>query len=399
MKILVMLPRVPFPLHDGGAIAMFNLVKGLKENGADLTVFAYNTIKHFNDPIPQEIKGLGSIHTVFIDNRVKPLGAFLNLFSSTSYNIERFKSEKVEQELSVILSNNTFDIIHFDSLYTGIYLSIVKRLSPNTKCVLRQHNVEYQIWDRIAQGASLLKKAYLNILVKRLKQEEDTLIPEFDAIVPITDVDAISFEQSGAKKQHVCPVGVNMGSYTTVQKESNTSLNVFHLGSLDWMPNLEGIEWFLNEVWPLVIKELPKVQFHIAGRNMPQWITALDGSNNIVIDGEIPSAPEYLKSNSIMVVPLKSGSGMRVKIIEGFAAGKAIVSTTVGAEGIKYSEDENIAIADTPVEFSNKLIDLLGSKEKIAQMGQQAQVLVSREYSDVSTAKSLMHFYEGLIVK
>lgn len=390
-----MLPRVPFPLLDGGAIAMYNLVKGLKDSGADLTIFAYNTIKHFSDPIPTEILGLGKIHTCYIDNRVKPIGAFLNLFSSESYNISRFKSKCVEEKIEEILKNEIFDIIHFDSLYTGIYQPIIKKQAPNTLTVLRQHNIEYQIWDRIASGSTGLKKWYLKTLVKKLKKEENQLIPEFDAIIPITSIDAACFKKAGAKNQYVCPVGVNLKQYDGEPKMDDNS--VFHLGSLDWMPNLEGMKWFIDEVWPLVIKDFSKAKFHIAGRNVPDWIKSLDGKQNIVVDGEIPSAPKYLQSKQIMVVPLKSGSGMRVKIIEGFAAGKAIVSTSVGAEGINYTKGINIEIQDTASDFASSIVNLLKDKDKVTRLGENSKTLIRDEYSEVATAKGLIDFYHSLL--
>ena len=390
-----MLPRVPFPLLDGGAIAMYNLVKGLKSSGADLTILAYNTIKHFADPIPVEILELGKVHTCYIDNRVKPIGAFLNLFSSKSYNISRFKSESVEDKLRVLLTNNTFDIIHFDSLYTGIYLPSAKQLAPNTITVLRQHNIEYQIWDRIATGSSGLKKWYLNMLVKRLRNEEQQLIPQFDAIIPITSIDAKCFESVGAQNQYVCPVGVNLNQYDIKTVIDDNS--VFHLGSLDWMPNLEGMKWFIDAVWPLVINSYPQAKFYIAGRNVPDWIKELDGQNNIVVDGEIPSAPKYLQSKQIMVVPLKSGSGMRVKIIEGFAAGKAIVSTRVGAEGINYTKGVNIEIEDDAKEFASSIVKLLIDKEKVSLLGENSKNLIRKEYSEEATAKGLINFYNSLL--
>ena len=394
LKVLVMLPRVPYPLKDGGAIAMYNLLRGMYLQDTDLTVLSYNTIKHFADPIPKEISEFGDLHTVFIDNRIKPLDALLNLFTNESYHITRFQSEEVEETLSEILQAKKFDVIHCDSLYTGIYLPIIKQFAPTSKVVLRQHNIEYQIWERIAKGAKGFKKWYLSVLSERLKKVEYSLIPQFDAIIPITPIDALTFTKMGAKKQYVCPVGVNMEQYSLDDKvEENT---IFHLGSLDWMPNLEGMKWFLEKVWPIVHNQSPKAKFYIAGRNVPDWILNYHGKQNIVVDGEIPSAPQYLKSKQIMVVPLKSGSGMRVKIIEGFAAGKAIVSTTIGAEGIACENGVHIEIADTEKEFAEKIVNLLNNNAKVASLGANAKVLISEKYSDLATAKGLIDFYRSL---
>lgn len=394
LKVLVMLPRVPYPLKDGGAIAMYNLLRGMYLQNTELTILSYNTIKHFADPIPKEVADLGDLHTVFIDNRIKPLDALINLFTTASYHISRFQTDEVEEKLSEILQTKKFDIIHCDSLYTGIYLPVIKQFAPKSKVVLRQHNIEYQIWERIAIRAKGLKKWYLSVLSERLKKVEYSLIPQFDAIIPITPIDALTFTKMGAKQQYVCPVGVNMEQYSLDDKvEENT---VFHLGSLDWMPNLEGMKWFLEKVWPIVHAQSTKATFHIAGRNVPDWILNYNGKQNIVVDGEIPSAPQYLKSKQIMVVPLKSGSGMRVKIIEGFAAGKAIVSTTIGAEGIACEDNVHIEIADTEIEFANNIVNLLNNSDKTSFLGSNAKELIREKYSDIATAKGLVDFYRNM---
>lgn len=394
MKILAILPRIPFPLKDGGAIAIYNLLDGLAKSGVSLRILSYNTTKHFVDPLPAEVTRFGRIETVTIDNQIKPIDALLNLFSSESYHISRFVSDEFEDKLTEVLKEETFDVIHFDNLITAPYLSIARSIQPNAVCALRQHNVEYQIWERIAEGASVLKKWYVSLLARRLKAYEETQIPLFDAIIPITPLDGLTFEKIGAKNQHVCPVGVDPEKFTVSNEfEDNT---VFHLGSLDWMPNQEGVKWFVEYVWPLVLKEQPNAKFHIAGRYVPAWINAYDGHNQIVVDGEVPDAKLFMASKGIMVVPLKSGSGMRVKIIEGFAQGKAIVSTGIGAEGINYKDGEHIEIADDAKEISEKIINLLKDRASIVQLGQSARKLVEEQYSNKSTVSGLLEFYKTI---
>lgn len=397
MKILTILFRVPFPLKDGGAIALFNLVKGLSDQGHDLTVLSYNTTKHFVNPLPPEITSLGKIVTVAIDNRIKPIKALLNLLGSQSYHVERFVSDEFRKALKNILQKETFDVIHFDGLFTSMYLDVAREFAPNTPCTLRQHNVEHQIWQRVAEGAKGFKKAYLNNLAKRLEKYEKSVIPRFDAIIPITAIDAQTFEKLGAKQQYVLPVGVDTDRFeSNIQTQPKS---VFHIGSLDWMPNQEGVKWFLESVWPLVLAEEPSATFHIAGRDIPNWVTAYQGKNNVFVAGEVNSAADFMNSKAIMIVPLKSGSGMRVKIIEGFAARKAIVSTAVGAEGINYEKGNHIEIADTEKQFASKILILLNNEPKIKELGDNAHDLVTREYSNEATVCGLVDFYTQLISK
>lgn len=395
MKILAILFRVPFPLKDGGAIALYNLVKGLSEQGHELTILSYNTTKHYVNPLPQEITSLGKVITVDIDNRIKPIKALLNLFGSQSYHVERFITDEFSKTLQEILEKETFDVIHFDGLFTSMYLETAKKYASKTPCALRQHNVEHQIWERVAEGAKGLKKWYLTILASRLKKYEQSVLPQFDTIVPITAIDAQSFKKMGVKKQYVLPVGVDTNRFESKLNPDRKS--VFHLGSLDWMPNQEGVKWFVELVWPLVLKEEPEASFYIAGRDIPDWIKAYHGKNKVYIAGEVESASDFMNSKEIMIVPLKSGSGMRVKIIEGFAARKAIVSTAVGAEGINYEKGTHIEIADSEKEFASKILILLNNEPKIKELGEQAFELVKKEYSNAATVKGLVGYYSELI--
>ena len=172
--------------------------------------------------------------------------------------------------------------------------------------------------------------------------------------------------------------------------------SVFHIGALDWSPNQEGLDWFIKRIWPRLNKKYPKLKFYIAGRNAPGYIRNIN-KPNVVFLGEVDDAYQFMAGKSIMIVPLLSGSGMRIKIIEGMALSKSIVSTSIGAEGIGVTHDQNIIIADDPEYFAEGIERLLNNFDKFEALGSDARAFVDENYDNLSISKSLLGFYKELI--
>jgi glycosyltransferase involved in cell wall biosynthesis len=164
---------------------------------------------------------------------------------------------------------------------------------------------------------------------------------------------------------------------------------------MDWAPNLEGLDWFLENIWPVINANEPDIKFYLAGRDMPERYFEMETPNLVVI-GEVEDAVKFIKSKSLMIVPLLSGGGIRVKIIEGMALGKAIISTSVGAEGIHYTNKKNIWIADTAEEFTKAVSYFKSNPNKIVEMGNHARNLVEREYANEVIINKLISFYKYL---
>jgi len=164
---------------------------------------------------------------------------------------------------------------------------------------------------------------------------------------------------------------------------------------MDWMPNQEGIRWFLENVWPALSVGFPGLKLYLAGRNMPEWLKKAN-IPEVIIEGEVKNAFEYMQSKTVMIVPLLAGSGIRVKIIEGMACGNTIISTSTGAEGISYTDGKNILIADTPSAFIQQIKKCLENPSMCLEIEQQAMKLVDEEYNNESITSRLTGFYEKL---
>ncbi len=274
-----------------------------------------------------------------------------------------------------------------------LYIDTIRKYSK-AKISLRAHNLEYLVWERLADSErNPVKRMYLNILTKRLLHFEAKAIEKVDFLIPITSVDAELFEAMNTDASvFVSPAGLDLEDYV-IDKSKKDWPGIFHLGALNWMPNVQGIEWFLKEIWPKLHTAFPKLKFYIAGRNMPDWLNKLDRVGVVAV-GEVENAVDFMNSKSIMVVPLLSGSGMRIKIIEGLALGKTIVSTSIGAEGIDYEDETDILIADEPDEFINAIKKCINNPDLANRIGKNARQLAEKEYSNKILVGKLIGFYE-----
>lgn len=393
LKILLLVNRVPWPVKDGGTLAHYNLLKGLSDAGCDITLAAMNTSKHHVDvnKLPATFTRLAKLHTAFVDNRVKALPAFINLFGKQSYNIQRFITPAYEQLLVDLLSKQQFDLILFDGLYTAPYIDVVRKHSQ-AKIWLRQHNVEYKIWESLVhQTKQLLKKNYVKLLTNRLKKFEQQVLPKFDAVIALTQKDITDMQALGCHQpMFVSPVGIDFKQ--TVSKVTVQPNSVFHLGAMDWQPNQQAMEWFVTEVWPLVIKQQPDAIFYMAGKKMPASFKKYQTSN-IKIMGEVEDATVFMQSKQIMVVPLFAGSGIRVKILEGMSLGKAIVTTTLGVEGIDAQHKKHVLVADDASAFANAIVELLQNQTMAEQLGNEAKQLATDQYHNNKVITRLLNFY------
>lgn len=402
MNILQLCNKMPYPPKDGGSIAILNLSKGLVELGHKVTILAMNTSKHYFsvDDIPIDLKSKINFYDVFVDTKINPLNLIINLlFSKFPYNAKRFISTKFKNKLINILRYNDYDIIQLEGLYLSPYINVIKEYSK-AKVVYRAHNIEHEIWERTtAKQHNIAKKFYLEILTNRLKKFEISTINKYDAVVPITERDAICLNKLGNNKPvHVLPTGIN-ASELNPRNIKIEFPSLFYIGALDWAPNQEGIIWFLNNIWINIFDKHKNLKLYVAGRNAPQWLINKLKKENIFYLGEIDNAYEFMASKAIMIVPLLSGSGMRIKIIEGMALGKTIISTTIGAEGINVTNNENILIADNPNDFVDEIDKILNNKMLFNNIGKNAITFVENNYDNLALTSLLVDFYRGLKIK
>ena len=404
MKILLLCNKSPYPAREGGPIAMNMIIEGLIRAGHNVKVLAVNSNKYNVElsSIPEEYRKKTGIELVYVDLSIQPLAAFRNFFSNRSYHVERFISRNLENTLIRILQAEKFDIVQFEMLYMSPYAQVVRKYS-DARIVLRAHNIEHLIWQRIAASTkNPLKRLYLQHLVRKLKKYECSIVRQFDGIAAITEQDAAFFRSAGCWQPEAgnrspviaIPFGIDPEQFPETNAEPEFP-SLFSIGAMDWIPNLEGICWFLEQVWPEIHRKYPELHYYLAGRHMPGWLRE-KRLPNVEVVGEVEDAMAFMHSKAILIVPLFSGSGIRIKIIEGMATGKPIISTTIGAEGIRYTRDHDIFIADTPVEFVQCISACIENKAMCETIGRNARDLILAEYNRDLIISKLLGFYQKI---
>jgi polysaccharide biosynthesis protein PslH len=401
MRILQLCKKFPFPLKDGESLATTYLAKALHEQGCEVTLLSMNTSKHRADlsQLPHDFDHYQAIHAVEVDNHLRPFDALRNLlFSSDSYHVERFVVAEFEQQLIHLLKQQHFDVVQMETIFLSNYVPIVRRYS-DALVVMRSHNVEHEIWERVAQTSSPLKKWYLQTINPRLKQYEQTHLNNYDLVACISKRDLEQYHQLGLK-QHavVTPIGLDSRDYQPDYGAYMRPLSLAFIGSLDWMPNQDGLEWFLETIWrPLIQPRFPQLTFHIAGRNTPERFLRLQ-MPGVVVHGEVPSAREFLNRHAISVVPLLSGGGMRAKILESMALGRVTISTAVGLEGIDATHEQQVLVADTPEQWLTQIEWCVAAHQAQAlqQLGERASVFCKENYDNLGVSTRLLQTYRAM---
>ncbi|MEO8066633.1 MAG: glycosyltransferase family 4 protein [Flavobacteriales bacterium] len=396
MRILQLCNKPPYPPIDGGSKAMHNITRGLLAAGHEVKVLCISTPKHTLDidAIPKAYARATHIEGVFVDTSMNMVDAFTDLVTMDNYNISRFFSADMDIRLIRLLSERRFDVILLESLFSTPYIATIRRYTK-ARIVLRSHNLEHVIQERIATGErNFLKKPYRHFLARQLKKYEMAVLEQVDGVAAISPSDAEKFT-SHCKSTPIAtiPFGVDPEEYP-VSTPTGAPI-FFHLGSMDWLPNEEGVRWLLESVWPKVLKREPKARLHMAGNKMPKDLTGAD-TEGATISGRVRNALAWMAARHVMVVPLFSAGGMRVKIIEGMAMGKCVISTPIGAEGIEHTDGKDIILAKSPTEFADRMVELMEAPERAAIIGKNARKLVEDRYSDRRIVRDLVTFFKSL---
>jgi len=431
MKILVVGNRVPWPLHDGGAIATYGMLRSLAENGAEVDFFSFNTKKHFaENTIIEKYFGFCKVHLVSLDASVKPLKALWNLLFGGSYHMERYDNLEAAVELYDLIQSSNYDCVMAEGLYSmPIALRVMKQLSFKAdglgsneihenrsesvqkkpiKWVYRSHNLEYQIWERLAISEQQpLKRWYLALQSKRLKRYEIDAWCEMDAIVPIVETDSnvilatvseihknnqlnSGYSVANQPQIHVYQPGIAIESpFAFVHRP----LSIFHIGSMEWQANEQGVMWFLKKVWPRVLSAQPNVKFHLAGKGLSKTDPRFF-QTGIVNHGEVDDAEVFMQSRGIMIVPIQAGSGIRIKSLEAMALGVPVVSTSIGAQGLSVESGTQMLIADDPEGFADGIIQLLLNPAASQEITQQARAYVEQHHNLKRNTAELLAFLQ-----
>ncbi len=390
---------MPFYARDGGALAVQRSLQTLLSTGAQVHMLAVNSTKQWitKEQFESEIISNRNFEFVRVDTRVNAFSALLNLLGSHDYFTRRFYSKKMESRINELLAYNHFDAILLEHLSMAHYIKAIKANST-APVILKAHNVESYLAKQLLVGSNnVFKRAYLKWQVRRLYIFEQTTSMRVDGIVAFTKEDASSLHSGKTdQKISVQPLPFLDSCNAFSENKRGNENSFYHIGSMDWWPNQEAMLWFLEKVWPLLDGKM-SASFHFAGKQMPQKFYTYN-SQNIYCDGEVESAANYHLQNGIMVVPLLSGSGIRVKIIEAMSLGKCIITTALGAQGIGCTHGCNILIADTAQEFAELICLCNKDSDYVERIGNEAKAFAHKYLSNNEAAQKCKAFLEECII-
>lgn len=397
MKILIVTDKPPWPGTSGGALAVMSAIKGLLDQQVELTVIYTVTGKHPDSRSrnPEENTAEAQVIPVRINTSIKILNLILNLlFSRLPYNVKRFKKKRFSKKLKSFVQKEQFDIVQIEGLNMSAYIDCIRKHS-NSIIALRSHNVEHEIWERLSAGEkNVFRKYYLQVLSRRLKNYELQTINSCDCHITLTDRDKVYFENAGIE---IPGFTFPYARATSVPDRSKANSKIIgYIGSLDWKPNQEGIQWFINKVWSAVHKEHPDHLIVIAGRNAPDWLIKKFNKPGIEYLGEIDNAEAFMNRSHTVIIPLLSGSGIRVRAIQAMSMGIPVVTTSKGIEGINARHGKELLIASTASEYIQNLTEIIEDKELYNNMSGNARAFIKKYYDNKKLSGELVEFYSKI---
>jgi len=380
---------MPFPPNDGGTLAMYQLSKAMLDMGWTVKILGIGTAKHPITEMPiDEVFKKTDPEGVTIDTTPKVGGLLKATFSKNNYIVNRFEDEEFRSLISKTLEDSKYDLVILEGTFTAIYIDLIKRKFKGIT-MMRSHNVEFQLWeDRMHNEPSSIKRFLLKAPIEQLREFELSELKKVDVVAAISMSDKAFFNSYfGLRKTIYVPFGIALPEPIAEYLEQENKI-VF-LGALDWDPNVQGVHWFLENVWGLLREKNSELEFHIAGRNANDNF----GKNlpeGVVFHGEVADAHSFISSGIVFVVPLMSGSGIRIKIIEGLALGQVVATTTKGALGIPAQDQRDILISDTPKHMARQILDIIKLPKTRQSISIHARKLAEKEFDISNTQKALL---------
>lgn len=388
MKILVVSAVLPYPLHSGGQVRMYNLLKRLSLTH-EITLVSF--IRDENEQ--QYKKDLSFCHEVYMVNRGRAwqLGYIARaIFTRMPFLLATYTNGKMHRLLTKLLAKNTYDRIHLEPFY--VWPSI-----PNTDIpiIVSEHNVEYEVYNEYVRRFSFLPlKSLLAIDVDKLKRWERYIWRKAHKLTAVSTRDRDVMEAYLSFPVSVVPNGVDTSWFTYKKQNMKEKKNLLFVGNFRWLPNREAVEWLLTDIWPRIAKRFPESTLRIIGRNMPESVQKRATNRVICLADVSDIRNEYMRA-SVLLAPMTIAGGTKFKVLEAMASGVPVISTVEGIEGIQCEEDKHVLIATNAQTFVDQLVKLDTDYSLLANITKNARVLVEYAYNWDTIAETLEKVWKG----
>jgi len=391
-NVLIISNKPPYPIVDGGCFAMSKFEQLLKDKTKQLYYFSISTNKHpfKKEALPSYFKLNENYFNSYINTKVQPKH-ITSFIAGNSLRAKRFYSPQTLQSIIQLIQNKNIDIVIFESIYSAVYLNEINKMA-GVKTFLRAHNIEHHIWSKYSIEKSGLKKTIFEAENKRLKTLEDELLFNTTGNIFISNNDG-EYYKNKTNKNNFIVLPTQLSTHPAIAKPTPNKLRLFHIGAMDWLPNVEGVEHFIQQIFPSILQKYPLVELHLAGKSMPAYFHKY-ASNNIFIHGEVDDATTFINQFDVLVVPILTGSGIRIKILEAMALGKPVITTQAGIEGIPATNQQQVIIVNNTNEWISG-IDFLNTPTQYQNILTNALKFIEENYSEKFLQEKLINFIKS----
>lgn len=395
MKILAITPYLPAPPDFGGAARIYNLLKQLQER-ADLTVFSLAADD--DDPAESEstfqrlITARAPMTARSPANIAKRSVQMRSTLSRQSFQRHFYWHKSAQQQLDDLLAKEQFDIIQIEFSQMAAY-----ETEGPAKRVVDLHNIEYDVLRQAAEHSSGPKRIFNRWEWRKMRQEEEQAWRDADLCLATSEPDAERVRTVTGAECLVVPNGVDDQFFERQPMSTAEPGSIVFTGAIRYQPNADAVTYFVRRVWPLIRDLEPNATFNIVGADPPDEVVRLGELSGVRVSGSVEDVRPWLRSASAVVVPLLSGGGTRLKILEAFASGRPVVSTTIGASGLDVEDDRHLIISDRPMDMAQSVVSLLRNRALAQSLGDNAYQLVQANYRWNTIVDQLYARYQDLI--
>ena len=408
MKILFLTQILPYPPDSGPRVKTWHVLKYLAQRGHTITLVTF--IRPEEEPHLETVRRICQrVFTVPIKrSRLKDAGYFIrSQLTRQPFLVERDDSTAMRTLVREVVTTEPIDAIHADQLTMAQFALPHRNGSGKPALIFDAHNAVWTIVERLKATLPIYYRLPLIFETGRVKAYEARIVHEFDRTLAVAEPDARALRQA-LKEQYpaapaeeapitVIPIAVDTEVANRFQPQAG-SFNILTMGTLYYPPNADGIRWFLVEVFPIIRQMLPQAKLTIVGKNPPADFlqAARESGGSVVVTGYVPELDPYFADASVVVIPVRAGGGMRVRILEAFARGMPVVTTTVGLEGIQAEPGSDVLVADSPDEFAQSTLRLLSDRELQARLSENGRRLAKEKYDWQVVLDRLDKVYQSL---
>lgn len=400
MNILFLASHFPYPLHSGGALRAHGLIKGAAQAGheVDLLCFAESLPK--DTPINDFCREITIIRPPArsIKDRLKDIA-----FTRHADMGRRFWSDEMLETLKATLSTKQYHVVHVESIEMTTYSPHIHQWYPNLPLIYGSLNAEADLQRviflrEIRNPKRIAGAIYSWIQWRRLTHLERGICRISAHVLAVSETDQTILQQFSDTPVTVIKNGIDVAPYLSLERADTLAPeSIIFTGSMSYRPNVDAVLWFADEIFPTILGQHPNAHFYVVGHRPHPRVLALQDHPNITITGRVDKIEPYWQGAAVYIAPLRMGSGTRFKLLEAMAAGCAVVSTTIGAQGLGVSTGKELILADTVSEFATAVQNLLENPEKRVELGQNGRTFVRDHFDWSVIVPHLLEVYSSLI--